>query len=231
MVTVASIRARCSEKAEKNELVNKAVCTLLDQTIPSKLIKKKTINMNVLRLEAFSINVLTQIPKVPITLIKVDKKWEPLMISKELTDHWDSTMGKVLKDTFYEKQGREVGDYNAKEIAQDICKLLVDPDGRYGIVLVRVKDIPVGYQRSDVYRDLVRAGMSRSEIESKLLRNVTIPIAPPKLMEEDCGLCLRFFTWHYFGGELCQWTILIGKKYTIKREIISVEVGSYDYFM
>jgi hypothetical protein len=231
MMTGPWAEAHGKGRGVEPERVDKVVCALLDQAVPSELIKRKEIHLKTFKLKAVSVEVLTQIPSVPITFVDINNKWIPLMMSKGLVDHWGRPMAEILEETFNNIHPRTIQDVDSKEIARDLCRLLVDPDGRYGVVLNTVTDIPVDYQSSDVYRDSVRAGMTRPQIKRKLLKKVVIPIDPPNVTKQDGGLCLRFFTWHYFGGELCQWTVLIGKSYEIRRKVISVAVGSYDYYM
>lgn len=187
------------------------------------------IALQVLPVEAVRITWMGRAPAPEMVMVNTgDAGWKPTVGDKELMGGWRRTMVRVM--SFRPAQLQAFGE-DAQRIAEDVTRLLVDPDLRLGKVLSGPEDVPLDHPLSDVRQDLERSGRDASEIERLLADTVPSTIRPPAFEEcSDRHVCLTFDSWDLHGGILCRWRVRFGENPKIEHVVIAEGVGGYRRF-
>lgn len=185
------------------------------------LVKQEVIPFKTIKARAIRTTVIARVPAVEIVFIAAERGWLPVLINKDLAPSWEAIVPAL---------GIDGSLAEPRAIAQDLARLLVDPEPRYGVVLDSSASIPTDYPSSDVRRDLLRAGKSEEEVRALLLRDVTAEIRSPVVEQVGAKAVLTFTTWHYFGGEVVRWHVDLEPTLKVRREPLAAKVGSYDFY-
>lgn len=191
----------------------------------AELLRTTEISHAGIDIAAVRVEVLDRVPVREMVFANHMGEWELLLSDKSLVRGWRRVVEGSL---------RQLGDSSCSVdgtlLAQDLARLLVDPDPRYGVVISSSAEIPTDYQSSHVLRDLERRSVEPPQIRSTLLRKAPSGIRSPRTNCVDEVAQVGFYTWHYFGGEVASWVVVLGPSPTIKRKVLAEGVGSYDYY-
>jgi len=181
-----------------------------------------------LDLKYCEVEVAVRFPRLQLVYIECGSQQELLWVSKKLVPDWRAVTERCLDAAAFEEEAAK----NPHGVADALVRILVDPDTNYGFLISSHEEIPTDLHASDVYRDLVRQGLTKLEIRKRLLQGVPKGIGPPRLVTSSTGQNLVFFSWSYFGGNLVKWTVRLGNvRMTIDYEVMATNVGSFDYYM
>lgn len=193
---------------------------LLDE----RLLDVMPISAPVTQLRAASVRILTRVPALELSLIRLRGSWRPVVVNKNLNTSWKSVIEKAIQEITLPPQA------DAMEVACELTRVLVDPDTRYGIVLNGRGSVPLNYESSAVLHHLLKEERPTEEISRRLLRKLRVQIAPPAFSHKNTKVRLVFFTWHYFGGEVSRWTIDFHPRASVRKRVVASQVGSFDYY-
>lgn len=187
------------------------------------------IALQVLPVRAVQVTWMGRAPVPEMVMVNSgDADWKPTLGDKELMAGWKRTMVRAL---FFPPAQLEGLGEDPQRIAEDITRLLVDPDPGLARVVSGPQDVPLDHPLSDVRQDLERSGRDASEIEKLLAQTIPPTIRPPAFEEcTDRQLCLTFDSWDLHGGILCRWSVRLGQEPKIDRVVLAEGVGSYRRF-
>jgi hypothetical protein len=186
----------------------------------------KQVDLEQFGIPAAQIRVHSQVPPLEYVVLRIDGRWIPVLVNKELVPGWRSIASHLMSSWIRADLNQDV----VQSLSHELVSVLVDSDSRYGIALEGIHSIPTDYSSSDVFRDLRREGLADDQIVDLLLRPLDLAIGPPRLEVGHKGYILVFYSWHYFGGEVARWRIMLDRPYKVERKSITARVGSYDYY-
>ena len=219
-------RAAASMACATSASLEQDIARLAGEQPPTQLVDKRTISLPSLGIDVCLVEIAVQIPKIQAMFLYSGDTWELLSVEKRLVDGWEDLLARALED----RSDVSDSEANAAEISRDLCRILVDPDPRYGVVIDSANAIPTDYESSDIRRDLLRATNSEAEVRAQLLSRAPRLIRPPVLEKENGCDIARFFTWGYFGGEIAEWVVPLCRENSIVRNVLSERIGSYDIY-
>lgn len=186
--------------------------------------------LQVLPLDAVSITWMGRAPVPEMVMVNSGGSgWRPTLGDKELMSGWKSSLAAVLD--LSPAQLEALGG-DARPIAEDLTRLLVDPDPGMGMVVAAQGDVPVDHPLSDVRQDLETSGRDPSQIERMFAASIPTAVHPPAFKERsDHRLTVTFYTWDLHGGLVRRWRVRLGKDPKIEDTVIAEGVGSYRRFL
>lgn len=188
------------------------------------LLRIEKVHLMALPWSAVRVRVIGRVPAEEAILVHSGKDWKVLLLNKNLATRWGRAITPLLKTTPYPKG------LSPSSVAEDLTKLLVDPDERFGKVISTSSDIPAADPLSDPFRDLVRSGKSRKEIRETLLAPLKRHPEGASRQGSGSDSVITFDTWGFFGGEVARWKIGFGRRAKAKRTVCCVYVGSWDFY-
>lgn len=227
LAVVASLAAGCATTsgAPSNRSVFQLQSHPVLAGVHADLQRSSEISFSSLKLRAVRVQVLDRVPPRDLVFVDVEDDWRLILRNKSLVPDWQETAARALDEL-----DQAICAIGARQLTEDLARLLLDPDERYGVVVSSPGDIPTNYRSSDVYRDLERRGLDEMSIRSELLRVAPASLDEPRATCADGSGRLVFFTWHYFGGEVAQWTIEASAEVRFERRVLAQGVGSFDYY-
>lgn len=195
------------------------------QGIEEELLRVTNIQLNVKGITARRVEILDRVPAREMVFIQTAGGWFLSLSDKTLVPEWRGRVEAMLGGL-----GDSVCKVDAGVLAEDLTRILVDPDPRYGVTISSRDDIPAEYRSSDVLRDLERSGKSAADVREFLLQKAPSTVHPPVTSCSEVTIKHEFYSWHYFGGEVVLWRVMVRPTPTIQREILAQGVGSFDFY-
>lgn len=171
------------------------------------LVEVQAIELRCLGPIAVEIAILGRVPKQQLIAVSTSSRWFPVASDKDLVADWRLSIQGVMDGMRCRR---------AAPIAQDLTRLLVDPDRDFGRLLRSVDDIP---RLEEDGRD--------AEPWSGLARQ----IHSPQFQTGSTGTrSVSFYTWDYFGGEVKRWQAYLQDDGSIEYEIVAQGVGAFGFY-
>lgn len=163
-------------------------------------------------------------PPPQFVVLESGSDWHVVVAQKTVVEGWRAAMTVALASV--------PEDIQPSVLAEGVTRLLVDPDPRFGHVVSSWADIPLHDELSDVYRDAERRGNSSSLAEAiEGAKKKHGPLAAPSARHLGKETEFVFYTWHFFGGEVIVWRLLLGSSQpSISRRVLAAEMGSYKHY-
>ncbi len=191
------------------------------------LVRFEAIGSRTFSGRACRVLILGRIPPLELLYFCADdRNWRLIMADKEQTAGWE----KVVVSTVARIAVEDTAPATALAFAEDLTRILVDADPSRGVTLTSRESVPVSDELSDRRRDLRRAGLSGDALDAALREGVPTSIDPPSLETDGEQVVLRFSTWHFYGGELVSWSIVLGAEPRVTRTTVAVRVGSFGFY-
>jgi hypothetical protein len=219
-----STSAKAAVETPTIEQVRSVVQDLDDGPVFPQNTKIEPLSLSAVGISAVWVRVYSRMPPLELVLMKDgDNSWRPLVMNKGQMRQWHKVLGVCEVPLKSEVPV-------AHDLAKDWALLIVDPNPGYFRILSSIDDIPVDMEQSSVYQESRRLNISDKEARSALERRCSPAISPPELSVKGQRSVLKFFYWHYFGGEVGECKINMQKPKLSRCKTVCTRVGSYDYY-
>lgn len=228
MACGGSLRAKSSDRPAYETIVR------YGKAMGFRPIAEETVHLRELPLQqlhgkAVVANWEGRTPAPELVLVSTSSSgWRATLGDKNLLRGWRDAVELLLEYPPTELVGISE---HSRALAEDLTRILVDPNPSFGVVLSAAEDVPVEHSLSDVARDLQREGLTAEQVVEKFRRGLPSELTAPRIEEGTNGTrVLEFYTWNLHGGSIVGWQVSLGAKPRVRARLIMDGAGSYRHF-